>query len=1159
MAIALTAGCIGVAAGATGLADGGPSAQATEATDEVVLSGLNGSGTTADPYVVTNATELQAMAADPSAHYALAADVNASATRDWNVDETFDDAAGFEPVGNGSNPDPGENATRFTGTFDGQGHAIEGLYVDHHAGGLFGRVGQSARVEDVHVRIAEGSNVAGGLVAVNHGTVANASVTGNFTAEGGLVGSNAANGTVRNSSADVALAGSGSGGLVGENAGVVRDSWSTGVVGTDGRGSGGLAASTSGLIADSWSNATVNGTDAVGGLVGSGGGEIRDSRATGDVNGSEFVGGLAGDYRAAIGDIGQVRRSYATGDVSGHAYVGGLIGLSETRIVESYATGDVVRTDGASGVETEYYGGLVGRARQSSLGEHDASIRDGYATGDVRGREAVGALAGSLDDVPVERAYATGVADGDDHVGGVVGHTGDDTGTAESTGTTHWGVAATDDLDAIAASDAWRATDRYPVLAWQADDRAVPADAVPAVSGPPYETGRTVTLDATDSFAAAGIATYEWTITGETIAGEPVTHEYEGERVTHAFAEAGEYEVTLTVTDAEGRTDEAAGTVSVARGTDGLAGNGTAADPYRIETARDLRAIDEDLDAHYVLANDVDASETATWNDGAGMRSVATNGGDGPNRVLEAGDPGPFLGTLDGQGHAIENLTLADELVEWSGNETHFLTENRTDSPDPDAATVGRIENLTLENVSAPNSATLVQHNDGTISNVTVTGAAGHAGLVGTNDGVVRDAGASVDVEGSNQVGGLVSTNNGEVIRSWARGDVAGEKTVGGLVGSNAAGYVAESWASGDVSGDESVGGLVGFHANATRAFSDRSGVVRSYATGDVTGERAIGGLVGSSRASVEQAYATGRVRGDAAVGGLVGQNATRYGDDGPATASAAYWDREATGQDESVNGTGLATARMTGTDASEHMTGFDFEDTWEITEGYPVLAANDERSTGHEGPSVNVYLDQQRTAIDERVNATLVASAAPEGIAGYVVEVTAANASVASITNATVADGFEIAEAPTHGPDGATVRLHAADAEETVQSGAGEVELATVALRSEGPGATEVDVSVERLTDDAGGPVVPATRGASLEVVNVTTEPIDGVAPQDIDADWKYEDLNGNGDRDLADVVTFFQHYRDPVITDHVRAYDFNENGRIELADVVALFQQVA
>ena len=54
-----------------------------------------------------------------------------------------------------------------------------------------------------------------------------------------------------------------------------------------------------------------------------------------------------------------------------------------------------------------------------------------------------------------------------------------------------------------------------------------------------------------------------------------------------------------------------------------MLGSGTLGDPYIIQDVTDLQNMNLDLAAHYVLGNDIDASETLTWNDGEGFVPLA--------------------------------------------------------------------------------------------------------------------------------------------------------------------------------------------------------------------------------------------------------------------------------------------------------------------------------------------------------------------------------------------------------------------------------------------------------------------------------------------------------------------------------------------------------
>ena len=64
--------------------------------------------------------------------------------------------------------------------------------------------------------------------------------------------------------------------------------------------------------------------------------------------------------------------------------------------------------------------------------------------------------------------------------------------------------------------------------------------------------------------------------------------------------------------------------------------------------------------------------------------------------------------------------------------------------------------------------------------------------------------------------------------------------------------------------------------------------------------------------------------------------------------------------------------------------------------------------------------------------------------------------------------------------------------------------------------------------------------------------------APNDLDDDGKYEDLNGNGRADFADVVALFNQMTWISVNEPVPTFDYNGNGRIDFADVVVLFNEL-
>lgn len=320
-----------------------------------------------------------------------------------------------------------------------------------------------------------------------------------------------------------------------------------------------------------------------------------------------------------------------------------------------------------------------------------------------------------------------------------------------------------------------------------------------------------------------------------------------------------------------------------------MAGSGTVGDEYVVLDLCHLQAIREDLEAHYVLVSDLDASETRRWNEGAGFEPI----GDG-NR--------PFRGSFDGGGHTIDGLVIdrpeADRIglfgqIGFSGaavTDVHLAGVDIT-GKNMVGALVGVIYfGATVAEASSAGEVRGVDHVGGLV------------GLNQLSDGVVTSSHSSAKVWGQKRVGGLVGENHRAIVRaSTSSGEVIGDEVVGGLVGFNTAGgRIFDSSASGEVSGRLNIGGLVGVsnlissiegchsNGNATAAIYQVGGLVGyntgsikdSYSTGDAlaTGSGAddVGGLVGvnyETEASIVGSYSTGNATGRNNIGGLVGRN----------------------------------------------------------------------------------------------------------------------------------------------------------------------------------------------------------------------------------------------------------------------------------------------
>ena len=275
---------------------------------------------------ITTCTELQNIRANLAGDYYLGNDIDCTCTSGWNS------GAGFEPIGT-------SYSNNFTGTFDGQGYKITGLYINLPSSdyaGLFGFTGPGSEITNVGLEqvIVTGSWHAGSLVGrTAGGQITNCYSTGNVNGDshvGGLVGRNEG-GQITNSYSTCSVNGDlHVGGLVGRNeGGTITNCYSIGNVNGD-LHVGGLVGRNEGngaTIANSYSTGSVSGTSAVGGLVGWNTGTIADSYSIGRVRGNEYVGGLVGKIEG-----GQITNSYWDIITSGQSSSAGGDGKTTTEM-----------------------------------------------------------------------------------------------------------------------------------------------------------------------------------------------------------------------------------------------------------------------------------------------------------------------------------------------------------------------------------------------------------------------------------------------------------------------------------------------------------------------------------------------------------------------------------------------------------------------------------------------------------------------------------------------------------------------------------------------------------------------------------------------------------------------------------------------------------
>lgn len=217
---------------------------------------------------------------------------------------------------------------------------------------------------------------------------------------------------------------------------------------------------------------------------------------------------------------------------------------------------------------------------------------------------------------------------------------------------------------------------------------------------------------------------------------------------------------------------------------------------------------------------------------------------------------------------------------------------------------------------------------------------------------------------------------------------------------------------------------------------------------------------------------------------------------------------------------------------------------------------------TVEERATATVAVGSSSVRVDETTTVPVSLSAVPNGLSGFRVTVSVADASVASIASGgTSVDGTFGLTTVNVAADGSSVVLEGVDNDDTVASGAGSVGLATVQLQGVEAGETALSVSVQQVDDDGGSSVPASTSGGTLTVQDGLGVPAVGDSanpPTDPDGDGLAEDVNGNGGTDFDDVVTLFENMEGDAVQGNAEVFDFNGNDQLDFQDIVELFEEL-
>ena len=228
-------------------------------------------------------------------------------------------------------------------------------------------------------------------------------------------------------------------------------------------------------------------------------------------------------------------------------------------------------------------------------------------------------------------------------------------------------------------------------------------------------------------------------------------------------------------------------------------------DYMRVNNVYDLQNMNAKLDGRYILAGDIDAGVTNTWNSTAhGIEGFLPIG---------KGYRTKFTGRFDGAGHTLRGLYIK-RMYDRNWNIALFGYADRA-----------RIENLSLV--------------DGYVEGYeSVSGIAGYA-----RDTEIRNVSYTGRVVGNHEVGGIVGYAwGGSIQNAWNTGAVGGgAANAGGIVGTATDAAVIQNVCNTGAitTGNERVGGIVGGIVGST--------LQNAWNTGTVAGNQKSGGIVGEA------------------------------------------------------------------------------------------------------------------------------------------------------------------------------------------------------------------------------------------------------------------------------------------------------------------------
>lgn len=207
-------------------------------------------------------------------------------------------------------------------------------------------------------------------------------------------------------------------------------------------------------------------------------------------------------------------------------------------------------------------------------------------------------------------------------------------------------------------------------------------------------------------------------------------------------------------------------------------------------------------------------------------------------------------------------------------------------------------------------------------------------------------------------------------------------------------------------------------------------------------------------------------------------------------------------------------------------------------------------------------------------INVNLILTSAPEGLQQYLFALNLSDPNIAIFTSiesvAIPGDLFQLVSLSA-----SRIEFRALDLNNDIRPGAQDIILASITLGGISEGEASIILEAEAFVDDRGVKIDPQVQNGQVIVGTSSQQPPAEInptpgrvaprplptaasAPQDLDGDGLFEDVNGDGLVNADDATLLLNQLNQPSVQEDGAFFDFDQDGQLTPADVNALIDQI-